>query len=207
MHSKYNIVIISVREKKLKFWPQKRWKKILLTTFLVLIAISAILLVYASFKMNNDVISQLVIQNPENEKNALIVYHPGISSFSYDVAYAFAEGLDSKIWRIEITTPSKEAPTDLAKYDLFVVLSNTYAFTPDSPTTRHLERIGDLNGINTVLLTLGSGSATESKQSLENMIQDQNGTIIKSILVYSLAPNEGDKSPTEYAKQTAQEII
>ena len=117
--------------------------------------------------MNNDVITQLVVQNPENEKNALIMYHPGISSFSYDVAYAFTEGLDSSVWRVEITTPSEEAPTDLKKYDLLVVISNTYAFAPDSPTTRHLERIGDLNGMNTVLLTLGSGSATESKKFLE----------------------------------------
>ena len=110
---------------------------------------------------------------------------------------------------VDTCLSGEEALEEIAdkKYDLLIVISNTYAFTPDSPTTRHLERIGDLNGMNTVLLTLGSGSATESKKFLENMIQDQNGTIIKSILVYSLAPNEGDKSPTEYAKQTAQEII
>ena len=153
--------------------------------------------------MNNDVISELVIKNPEGSKTALLLYHPGLSSFSHDVSHSFAEGLASKNWRVEITTPSIEAPTDLSKYDLLVVSSNTYAFTPDSPTIRQLERIGNLNGIQTVLLTLGAGSALESKQSLEIMVEAQNGTIIGSILVYSMAPNEGDKSPTELAKQTA----
>jgi hypothetical protein len=87
-----------------------------------------------------------------------------------------------------------------------VVASNTYAFAPEAPITRHLDRIGDLEGIQTVLLTLGAGSAEGSKQALENMIQAENGTIVKSLLLYSLAPNEGDLSATELAKQAAQQI-
>jgi len=63
-----------------------------------------------------------------------------------------------------------------------------------------------INGIQTVLITLGLGSAQESKQSLENTIQASNGTIVESLLLYSMAPNEGDESATEIAKQTAQQI-
>ena len=184
-------------------WPKKKWKKILLTFLVTFIALSVLLLTYASFVMNNDVNSELVIINPQGSKNALLLYHPGLSSFSYDVSYAFADGLASEDWRVEITTPSKEAPTELLKYDLLVVASNTYGFTPDTPTIRHLERIGDLDGIQVVLLTLGAGSALESQQSLENIVESQSGTIIRSILLYSLAPNEGDKSPTQLAKESA----
>lgn len=187
----------------MKLLPQKRWKKVLLIILLTFIIVSVSLLAYASFVINNDVISELVIKNPQGSKTALILYHPGLSSFSQDVSYAFADGLIQNNWRVEITTPSIEAPTDLSKYDLLVVASNTYGFSPDTPTTRHLERIGDLKEIKVVLLTLGAGSALESQQSLENMVEAQNGTIIRSILVYSIAPNEGDKSPTEFARQTA----
>ena len=190
----------------MKFWPQKRWKKILLITLLTIVVVSAVLLIYVGFVINNDVVTQLVIRNPEGAKTALVLYHPGLTSFSKDVAYAFADGLVENDWRVEVATPSFEAPTDVSKYSLLVVISNTYAFTPDAPTTRHLERIGNLNGIQSVLLTLGAGSAEESKQSLENMIQDRNGTIIESLLLYSMAPNEGDKSATEIAEQTAQQI-
>lgn len=189
-----------------KLWPQKKWKKILLITLLVLTITAASLLAYASVGMNNDVITELVVKNPQGTETALILYHPGLSSFSHDGAYAFADGLSSNGWRVEIATPSMEAPTDLSKYSLLVVSSNTYAFNPDKPTTRQLERIGNLNGIQTVLITLGAGSAQESKQSLENTIQASNGTIVESLLLYSMAPNEGDASATEIAKQTAQQI-
>ena len=178
----------------------------MLITLLTIVVISAILLIYIGFVINNDVVTQLVIRNPEGAKTALVLYHPGLTSFSKEVSYAFADCLVENDWRVEVATPSLEAPTDVSKYNLLVVVSNTYAFTPDAPTTRHLERIGNLNSIQSVLLTLGAGSAQESKQSLENMIQDRNGTIIESLLLYSMAPNEGDKSATEIAKETARQI-
>jgi hypothetical protein len=189
-----------------KLWPQKRWKKILLTTFLALLVIAVSLLAYASVGMNNDVITELTIENPQGSKAALILYHPGLTSFSHDIAYAYADGLMSNDWRVEITTSSNQAPTNLSKYDLLVILSNTYAFTPDKPTTRQLERMGNLDGIQTVLITLGAGSAQESKQSLERMVSASNGDIVQSLLLYSMAPNEGDKSATEIAYQSAQQL-
>jgi hypothetical protein len=189
-----------------RLWPQKRWKKILVITFFTLLIIAASLLVYASIGMNNDVITEITVQNSQGSKSALILYHPGLTSFSYDVAYAYADGLVSNNWRVEITTVSTQAPTNLSKYDLLVVLSNTYAFTPDKPTTRQLERMGNLDEIQTVLITLGAGSAQESKQSLESMVSASNGDIVQSLLLYSMAPNEGDKSATEIAYQSAQQI-
>ncbi len=190
----------------MRFWPQKKWKKILLVTLLIIVAISVSLLGYVSFAMNNDVVTQLVIKNPTGSKTALVLYHPGLSSFSHDVSYAFADGLVSNGWRVEIATSSIEAPTNLSKYSLLVISSNTYAFTPDSPTTRQLERIGNLNGIQTVLLTLGAGSAQESQKALETTIQTSNGTILQSLILYSMAPNQGDRTATEIAQQTAREI-
>jgi hypothetical protein len=57
-----------------------------------------------------------------------------------------------------------------------------------------------------VLITLGAGSAEGSKQALENMVKASNGTITESLLLYNIAPNEGDKSATEIARQIAQQI-
>jgi hypothetical protein len=190
----------------MRFCPQKKWKKILLVTLLIIIAISVSVLGYVSFTMNNDVVTQLVIKNPTGNKTALVLYHPGLSSFSHDVSYAFADGLVLNSWRVEIATSSIEAPTNISKYSLLVISSNTYAFTPDLPTTRQLERIGNLNAIKTVLLTLGAGSAQESQKALETKIQDSNGTILQSLVLYSMAPNQGDRTATEIAQQTAREI-
>jgi flavorubredoxin len=190
----------------LKLWPEKRWKRILLSSLLVVLIVLLFVGAYIMYAINTDVATELVVENAGGSKIALVLYHPGLSSFAHDVTYAFTEGLVSNGWRVEIATPSIEAPTDLSKYNLLVVASNTYAFAPEAPITRHLDRIGDLEGIQTVLLTLGAGSAEGSKQALENMIQAENGTIVKSLLLYSLAPNEGDLSATELAKQAAQQI-
>ncbi|MDT8781545.1 MAG: hypothetical protein IAX22_02710 [Candidatus Bathyarchaeota archaeon] len=187
-------------------WPQKRWKKILLITLLTLIITSISLLAYINVGMNNDVITEVVIKNPQGNKTALILYHPGLSAFSHDVAYAFAEGLISNGWRVEITTPSIQAPTELSNYSILVVLSNTYAWSPDMPTSRHLERIGNLNQIQTVLITLGAGSAQEARQAIEDKIETSNGKIIDSMLLYSMAPNEGNKNAVEIAKEAARQI-
>ena len=190
----------------MKFWPQKRWKKILLIVLLTTIIVSALLLIYASFGMNNDVITQLVIKNPDGSKTALVIYHPGLSSFSHDVSYAFTDGLVSTGWRVELATSSIEAPINLSKYSLLVIASNTYGFNPDTPTTRHLERIGDLGGIETVVITLGAGSAEQSQKALENLVEDSNGVIIESLILYSMAPNEGDFGAIEIANQAAKAI-
>jgi hypothetical protein len=203
-----NIVTIFflAEEYIMKFLPQKRWKKILVITVLTLVIVSALLLIYASLGMNNDVITQLVFKNPGGNKTALVLYHPGLSSFSHDVSYAFADGLMSTGWRVELATPSIQAPIELSKYSLLVLASNTYGFNPDKPTVRHLERIGNLEGIETVLITLGAGSTEQSQESLENLVEDSNGIIIKSLTLYSMAPNEGDLSPTEIANQSAKAI-
>jgi len=116
---RYNECVPMQRIKKL--WPQKRWKKILLTTFLALLIIAVSLLAYASVAMNNDVITELKIENSQGTKTALILYHPGLTSFSHDIAYAYADGLVSNNWRVEITTSSTQAPTDPSNYDLLVV--------------------------------------------------------------------------------------
>jgi len=190
----------------MKYWPEKKWKKIVLVTFLVFIVASFSILAIVSIVITNDKITELVIKNPDSEKIGLIFYHPGLTSFAYDVSYAFADGLVENGWRVEIATPSVEAPTNLSKYSLLIAISNTYGFNPDTPTTRHLERIGDLGGIQTVLITLGAGSAEQSQQVFENLVETSNGTIIESLLLYSMAPNEGGNSATEIAKLAAQQI-
>ena len=41
----------------MKLWPQKKWKQILLASFLAVIVISAVLVAYTGLNLNKDVIS------------------------------------------------------------------------------------------------------------------------------------------------------
>ena len=62
------------------------------------------------------------------------------------ITRAFSEGLVSNGWRVDVTTASKEAPTDLTGYDLLVLSAPTYDWVPAKPIQRYLERLGDLGG-------------------------------------------------------------
>jgi hypothetical protein len=65
---------------QLRLWPQKRWKRIVLVTFLALIVVGAISTAYVLLSINKDVISPIVVINSGGVKTALIVYQPGLTS-------------------------------------------------------------------------------------------------------------------------------
>ena len=189
---------------RLKLWPQKRWKQILLIAVLTIVIVLASLLAYMIFAIGNDVVTDVMVKNAEGSETALMLYHPGLSSFAHDVAYAFADGLVSGGWRVEIATPSSEAPTDASDYGLLVLCFSTYGGKPDSPTTRHLERMGDLGGVNVVLVGLAGGDAQGSTAIMRDAVEYANGVIILEKAWFNMAPNEGDKAATVLAEETGQ---
>ena len=122
----------------MKFWPQKRWKQILLVAVLAFVVIVVSVLGFILFKINSDYTSDLEVKNANGTESALMIYHPGLSSFMEDTVYAFAEGLVENGWRVEITTASSQAPTDLSSYSLLVLGSPVYADSPSSVSYTHL---------------------------------------------------------------------
>jgi hypothetical protein len=129
---------------RLRLWPQKRWKKIVLATFLTIIVVGAILLAYVLLSINKDVVSPVYVINAGGSKTALVVYQPGLTSSPKDNSYAFADGLASSGWRVEITTASSQAPSDLSNYSLLVLAfpiyggGTTESFAPLSPFFLHV---------------------------------------------------------------------
>ena len=65
--------------------------------------------------ISREVVSEIEVINANGSKAALIVYQPGFSSFPRDSSYAFADGLVSSGWRVEITTASSQTPADHSK--------------------------------------------------------------------------------------------
>ena len=71
----------------------------------------------------HEVISEVKVLNPESDKGtALVIYQKGLRDFAPKVAFAFANGLVSNGWRVEITTVSPNAPTHISSYDLLVLV-------------------------------------------------------------------------------------
>jgi len=189
----------------MKFWPQKKWKQILLIAVLMFVIVVASLLVFVMATINSDHISELKILNESGTKKALVIYHPGLSSFMKDTTYAFAEGLVENGWRAEITTASSEAPTDLSEYSVLVLGSPVYADNPSETIQRHVERIGNMKGMDTVLLVTSAGSEGGAEASMQRTVEVHGGNIVEIVSLYTSIPNDGD--PLELAKESGRELV
>jgi flavorubredoxin len=162
---------------------------IALIVVLVLFVVVALL----DYGRNKEVVSEVKALNPEGDGGtALVVYHPGKSDFQHRVFSGFAEGLVSRGWRVEITTPSSQAPTALSGYDLLVLGGPTYWFTPNRPIRRYLSRLGDLGGQRTVTLITAMGAGERSTSIMEKQVREANGDLVNALLLYKMRPNDDD---------------
>ncbi len=155
----------------------------------------------------HEVKSEVKVLNPEGDRGkALVVYQKGLRDFQPKVASAFAEGLVSAGWRVEITTVSSRAPTDISRYDLLVLGWPTYWFNPSLPIRRYLRRIGDLEGRKTVIICTAAGAPAGSCRKMTSLVRAANGTILKSLTLFTMRPNEGNGDPVAIATQAGREL-
>jgi hypothetical protein len=168
---------------------------------LVVVVSTAVLLVYANSAVNKDVVSGIEIMNPGGNKTALVIYQPGLTSLQKDTSYAFGNGLAASGWRVEITTASPQAPSDLSKYGLLVLDVPTYNNSPGTAIVRYVDRVGDLVRVNTVIISIGASSPEKSVDSLAQKVQAANGTVEKLVALY-----EGRGSPADTARQAGTQI-
>ncbi|MCW4034644.1 MAG: hypothetical protein NWF03_04700 [Candidatus Bathyarchaeota archaeon] len=190
----------------MKLWPTKKWKQILLVAIIAFVVVVSGVLGFVFVKISSDYTSDLQVLNADGSETALIIYHPGLSSFMQDVAYAFADGLVENGWRVEITTASDQAPTDLSGYSVLVLGSPVYAGTTTDSIKRHVERISDLEGIDTVLLVTSGDSDGGAEAKLQQNVEEHNGNIETIVSVYAV-PNAGDGDPLEIAEQAGRDLF
>ena len=152
--------------------------------------------------INREVASEIDVVNAEGGNTALVVYQPGFSSFPRDVSYAFADGLASSGWRVEITTASPQAPSDLSNYGLLILAYPVYGGTPGTAIVSYVKRISSLDGIDTVIIACGGGDSGESVDPLKQQVQAANGTFYDAF-----ALSNQDNSALESARQAGSNII
>ncbi len=161
-----------------------------------LIALFAALAVWGMWLMNGrnrEVVSEVTTLNPGGETGtALVVYHPGKSDFQRRVFAGFAEGLVANGWQVEMTTPSPQAPADLAGYDLLVLGGATYGFQPNQPIQTYVSRLGDLGAKPTVTIITALGMGERSTGIMENLVRQANGNLVKALVLYKARPNDED---------------
>jgi hypothetical protein len=175
----------------LKFWPQKRRKKILLSTLLIVLAALVSVGGYMEYSVYREKSASTEILNPSVAKTALVIYHPGLTDFARNITYTYAEGLASKGWRVEIATASPQAPTNISKYSLLVLCWAIYDFNPAPTITAQIHRIGNLNGVNTTIIAIGGGlDPLNAPKAMNKIVQDANGTIIQQLTSFRSQHNQ-----------------
>jgi len=165
---------------------------------------------------NREVVSEVKVLNLEGKAGtALVVYHPGRSDFQSRVFAGFAEGLVSNGWRVEMTTPSPQTPTDLVGYDLLVLGGATYGFKPNQPIQTYVRRLGDLEDKPTVTIITALGMGERSMRIMEQLVRQANGNLVKALVLYKVRPNDDEnfvdrkqnqELAVEMALQAAMEI-
>ncbi len=162
------------------------------------------------FMVNAEVISDVEVLNPNGSAGTtLLVYHPGRSGYQELLVEAFSEGLVSNGWRVEITTASKEAPTDLSSYDLLVLSAPTYDWVPAKRIQRYLEQIGDLGGQPTAVIISAAGTTSLSLPMMEDLVREANGDLVASYALWTMVPNRmtyGIDDPEEIMRREAKAI-
>ena len=172
------------------------------------IVIIILLVVFAAFAgllmsgiIGGEVVSDIKVMNPSGIKTALVVYQPGFSNFPKDVSYAFADGLVSSDWQVEITTASPQTPSELSKYSLLVLAYPVYGGTPGSAIVKYVDRVGNLNGINTIIIACAGGDSGETIIPLKQQVEEANGAFY-----FSLALSSQVSSSIEDARQAGSNI-
>jgi hypothetical protein len=139
-------------------------------------------------------VSPLATLNPQGAiGRALLVYHPGLSDFSEKVVGAFAEGLVQAGWRIDQTTASSEAPTDLAGYDLVALGSPVYGGL-SKPMAEYIAGVGDFAGKPVVIILTGAGETDVTLGATRDLVETASGSVIESLAYTTMRPNESTKA-------------
>jgi hypothetical protein len=175
----------------LRFWPQKRRKKILLTTLLIVLVALVSVGGYLEYSVYREVSKQTEVLNATGPKTALVIYHPGLTDFARNITYTYAEGLVSSGWRVEIATASPQAPTNISKYSLLALSWPIYDLNPAPTIIAQIHRIGNLNGVNTTIIAIGGGlDPLNAPKAMNKIVQDANGTIIQQLTSFRSQHNQ-----------------
>ncbi len=165
------------------------------------------------YRVSQEVPTEVETLNPAGEKGtALIVYHPGRRGFCRAVIYAFAQGLVSSGWRVDIATAGSEAPTDVGSYDFLVFGGPTYMWSPARPIKRYLSSLRDLQRKPTAIIITGFGATGRAISIMEKLVREATGQVVKSLSLTTLRPNDledprpNEEVALEMARRAGQEV-
>lgn len=144
---------------------------------LVVVAVASVAWVFWAIK--RETVTPLTTLNTAGSTGkALLVYHPGLSDFPDRVTAGFADGLAQSGWRIDRTTASREAPTDVKAYDLIVLGSPVYADAAAAPLRDYIARVGDFHEKPVIVVFTAARDAATAIEAVAAMVTRAHGKVV-----------------------------
>ena len=69
-----------------------------------------------------------------------------------------------------------------------------------------MQRTQNLEGKSTVIICTAAGAPLNSCEKMKSLVQAAGGTVIKSLILYTMRPNDGNGDPLETASRIGMEI-
>jgi hypothetical protein len=133
-------------------------------------------------RYNAEAVKELVTLGGDGRAGrALIVYHSSHGGFQPLIQRAFAEGLKSQGWQVDMATASKVTPADLSLYRLLVLGVPSYNWKPARPILNYLNRLGDLNGKPVALVVSGGGMTERCMRVLRQRLAKAHGRVVQAL--------------------------
>jgi len=119
-----------------------------------------------------------------------VIYDAGISDFQARISRSFAEGLAESGWHVEMTTASRQTPTDLSSYSLVAIGAPIYARMPSPPLTAYLERLETFDGKQVAITITGAGEGVLALEYVSSLVAEMRGEPVLELVLYTQASNE-----------------
>jgi len=140
---------------------------------------------------------------------ALVLYHPSRdASFTDELSLAMAGGFRDAGLAVERATLTGDTPGEPAGYEVVVVVSNTYYWTPDLPTLRYLHR-ARLSGTPVIGIMAGAGATARAERILADALAATGAESVTTRSLWLLRPNDearSDESNREVALDIARSL-
>jgi hypothetical protein len=123
-------------------------------------------------------------------KRALVLYHPSRDAgFSDALSLAVAEGIAATGMAVDRATMTDALPADAGAAALVVVVSNTFWFQPDWPTSRYLAR-AKWPGQPALGLIGGGGSTARAARLMRDRLAATGAEVIEVQQYWRARPND-----------------
>jgi hypothetical protein len=128
-------------------------------------------------------------EDGEIERNALLIFHPGLGKFPQQITESIAQGFSNHQWSVRIEA-AHEYNSSPHTYDLLILVSPTSWWKPARAIKNYITDHPDLAGKKCFPVVTAMGQAKQSLDQLERWILYNQGEILDAKYYYTLAPND-----------------